>query len=104
MIHSISIKRDILCSTISNHLACISAGNTTVDRTIAAKQTFDYIISEKQYVLDQKILGERFINVMKDKLIELHHYQNVPWAYNMYLVLFDIRMPEIINEIQWGDD
>jgi len=103
MIQSISIKRDILCNTINNHLASISAGNTALDRTIAAKQTFEYIISEKQYILDQKILGERFINVMRDKLIELHHYQNVPWAYNVYLVLFDLSMPDIINK-KWGDD
>ena len=81
----------------------IKQGHTKKERVNCSKMMFNYIISEKQNVLDMNIMNERFIYTMKNKLIELHE-QNVPWAYNYYLLLFDNIMPDVVNEIILEDE
>ena len=93
----------ILVNTIGNYLIAIKQGHTKKERVNCSKMMFNYIISEKQNVLDMNIMNERFIYTMKDKLIELHD-QNVPWAYNYYLLLFDNIMPDVVNEIILEDE
>ena len=93
----------ILVNTIGNYLIAIKQGHTKKERVNCSKMMFNYIISEKQNVLDMNIMNERFIYTMKNKLIELHE-QNVPWAYNYYLLLFDNIMPDVVNEIILEDE
>ena len=93
----------ILVNTIGNYLIAIKQGHTRKEKVNCSKMMFNYIISEKQNVLDMNIMNERFIYTMKDKLIELHD-QNVPWAYNYYLLLFDNIMPDVVNEIILEDE
>ena len=80
----------ILVNTIGNYLIAIKQGHTKKERVNCSKMMFNYIISEKQNVMNMNIMNERFIYTMKDKLIELHE-QNVPWAYNYYLIVNNIR-------------
>ena len=93
----------ILVNTIGNYLIAIKQGHTKKERVNCSKMMFNYIISEKQNVLDMNIMNERFIYTMKNKLIELHE-QNVPLAYNYYLLLFDNIMPDVVNEIILEDE
>ena len=93
----------ILVNTIGNYLIAIKQGHTKKERVNCSKMMFNYIISEKQNVMNMNIMNERFIYTMKDKLIELHE-QNVPWAYNYYLLLFDNIMPDVVNEIILEDE
>jgi len=99
--HYQQIKNNLI-KTIGNHLAALTQSRTKRDKTICGKMMFDYIISEKQNVFDINIMDARFISTMKNKLIEFHN-QNIPWAYNYYLILFDEIMP-VINEIVIEDD
>ena len=93
----------ILVNTIGNYLIAIKQGHTKKERVNCSKMMFNYIISEKQNVMNMNIMNERFIYTMKDKLIELHE-QNVPWAYNYYLILFDDIMHGVVNEIIIEDE
>jgi hypothetical protein len=98
MAPSYIIKREILCNTINNYLRSFYNCATKIERCETAKIMFEYIIIQKKYTLDKNIMDDRFIETMKQKLIDLH-YQNVPWAYNFYLILFNTIMPGVINEI-----
>ena len=86
-----------LVKTIANYLNAIAQSRFKRDKILACKMMFDYIISEKQYILDINILDEKFIYTVKNKLIEMHG-QNISWAYNYYLIIFDEIMPVIIED------
>lgn len=88
--------RKNLTRTIINYIESISGADTRHDKIMLAKIFFEYMITEKNNILDLNIMSEFFISTVKHKLIELNNLENVPWAYNFYLMLFDEIMPNAI--------
>ena len=85
--------RENLCFTIGNYIKDFQSCKTREERILQAKIMFDYIITQKNNVLNLNIMNEGFVSTMKDKLIHFHNVDNISWAYNYYLILFDEVMP-----------